>query len=220
MQRFRQLCNLETAFDPADTTFALHNGGQVIYQTPNWGPLVERLSLLWRYGPFSLLKLDNFIANLLDNFGQIYPRLSAGVGYPTVVDLLTAMSPVMSSKRRGEEDNEVSVVVNGSSTAEMVQLTKIDLTTKLRSLGIGELLLEELVMVASKVNYGQLPSQLHSLVGSVSLAGVQVERIGRFFAGNWLFCVSHLIVENEVDPGGWGGGGVLEVGFTYCTSKD
>ncbi len=85
MQRFLELCNLSHAADSPDETFALHAGGggrenPIVYQSPSWGgSLFERISLLWRYGPFALLKLDNFIGNLLDNFGQIYPRLAAGM---------------------------------------------------------------------------------------------------------------------------------------------
>jgi hypothetical protein len=88
MQRLLELCNLSHAADSPDETFALHasgggGGGRenlIVYRSPSWGgSLFERISLLWRYGPFALLKLDNFIGNLLDNFGQIYPRLAAGM---------------------------------------------------------------------------------------------------------------------------------------------
>jgi hypothetical protein len=180
MQRLLDLCNLSQAADLPDETFALHasSGGRenpIVYRSPSWGgSLFERISLLWRYGPFALLKLDNFIGNLLDNFGQIYPRLAAGVGYATVADLLAAMSPVKRLKK-GDDDvveaDDDSVII-----PEMIELTQVDLATKLQSLGIGDQLLAELVMVASKVNYGQLASQLHGLVGSVSLAGIQVQK--------------------------------------------
>jgi hypothetical protein len=180
MQRFLELCNLSHAADLPDETFALHASGggrenPIVYQSPSWGgSLFERISLLWRYGPFALLKLANFIGNLLDNFGQIYPRLAAGVGYATVVDLLAAMSPVKRLKKG--DDDIVQADDDSVNIPEMVELTQVDLATKLQSLGIGEQLLAELVMVASKVNYGQLASQLHSLVGSVSLAGIQVQK--------------------------------------------
>jgi len=152
MQQFLKLCNLSHAADSPDETFALHaSSGQkenpIIYQTPSWGgSLFQRLSLLWRYGPFALLKLDNFIGNLLENFGQIYPRLAAGVGYATVADLLAAMGPVK-KKRKGDD----AVTVDESATVhEMIELTRVDLATKLKSLGISDQLLGELVMVASK----------------------------------------------------------------------
>jgi hypothetical protein len=33
---------------------------------------------VYRYGLFGLLRLSNFVANLLESFAQIYPRLEAG----------------------------------------------------------------------------------------------------------------------------------------------
>ena len=40
----------------------------------------------------------------------------------------------------------------------------------LESLNIGEQLIEELVTVATRVNYGQMPGNVHAFVGSVGLA--------------------------------------------------
>jgi hypothetical protein len=100
--------------------------------------------------------------------------MAAGIGYATVADLLAAMSPVKQLKKG--DDDVVEADDDSTIIPEMIELTQVDLATKLQSLGIGEQLLAELVMVASKVNYGQLASQLHSLVGSVSLAGIQVQK--------------------------------------------
>ena len=175
MRQLSELCGLEPRTDPSSDSFALlssssdnNNSHQLVYQSPSWGgPLAVSLSLLHRYGPLTLYRLKHFIDNLLESFGQIYPRLAAGVGYHTLVQLLTAMSPTPAAER---------AAAVAAIPPEMVQLTEVDLAAKLRSLGLDELLIGELVMVASKVNYGQLPGQLHALVGAVSLAGTQVSR--------------------------------------------
>ena len=39
---------------------------------------------LFRYGLFSLLKLNRFVSNLLTSFASIYPRLEAGEAFPGV----------------------------------------------------------------------------------------------------------------------------------------
>jgi len=123
-----------------------------------WGySLLDKVRMIWRYGVRSLLKLDNFVANLLKNFGTIYPKLDSGAGFDTVAKLLDEMSPV---SRKGER------------SGEMMDLTRIPLNDKLISLGVDNLLVEELVTVATRVNYGQMPASLHAFVGAVGLAGV------------------------------------------------
>jgi hypothetical protein len=109
--------------------------------------------------------------------------MAAGVGYATVADLLAAMSPVKKQLKK-RDDDVVPADDDSVFIPEMIELTQVDLATKLQSLGIGEQLLAELVMVASKVNYGQLASQLHGLVGSVSLAGIQVQKKVKCFGGS------------------------------------
>ena len=37
---------------------------------------------LFRYGLFSLLKLNRFVSNLLTSFASIYPKLEAGEAFP------------------------------------------------------------------------------------------------------------------------------------------
>ena len=123
-----------------------------------WGyPLLDKLRMVWRYGLGSLLKLDYFIDNLLNHFGQIYPKLDAGQGFRSVRDLLVAMSPV------GRD---------GAASSEMTDLASQTLSHKLAALGVANRLVEEIVTVASRVNYGQMPASLHAFVGSVGLAGM------------------------------------------------
>ena len=106
--------------------------------------------MVWRYGIRSLYKLDNFVTNLLSKFVTIYNRIDDGVGFSTVGKLLEGMS----------------------ADGEMLDLTRVTLQDKLASLDIDSLLVDELVTVATRVNYGQMPHILHALVGGVGLAGV------------------------------------------------
>ena len=110
-----------------------------------------------RYGIESALKLEHFIGNLLESFGTIYDKLDGGQGFRTVEEILKEMSPVSRS---------------GDVSSEMVDLTKITLRDKLLDIGVSKIMVEEIVTVASRVNYGQMPDELHAFVGSVGLAGM------------------------------------------------
>merc|ERR1719347_1983640 len=104
--------------------------------------------MMWRYGPFSLLKLNRFVSNLLTSFASIYPRLEAGEAFPGVRQLLEGMG------------------------GDMEELTRVTIAHRLEEVGVGRELVGELGTVASRVNYGQFPSTLHGFVGAVGLAGV------------------------------------------------
>jgi len=156
MVEYLNICGLNKKNTPEDGPFTLHRDEQVVFQ--EWGnSLLDKVRMVMRYGIWSLLKLDNFVTNLLTNFGNIYSKLNNGAAFLTVEELLNGMSPV---SRKGKPSQE------------MMDLTKISLKDKLESLGIDGLLIEELVTVATRVNYGQMPDKLHAFVGAVGLAGV------------------------------------------------
>jgi len=156
MEEYLDVCGLKKKAPTPDEPFTLHKNGKIVFQ--EWGySLLDKMRMVWRYGVGSLLKLDNFVANLLKNFGTIYHKLDSGAGFDTVAELLDGMSPV---SRNGERSNE------------MMDLTRITLKNKLTSMGLDYLLVEELVTVATRVNYGQMPNSLHAFVGAVGLAGV------------------------------------------------
>ena len=124
---------------------------------------MDKLRLAWRYGILSALKLEYFVDNLLKSFTGIYEKLARpDTFYRTVADMLRDMSPV---SRAGEPSDE------------MLQLTAVTLREKLLSLGVGELLVEEMVTVAARVNYGQMPATIHAFVGAVGLAGISIRSI-------------------------------------------
>ena len=161
------LCGLEKAGSHETDSFSIRSGGQIVFQTSDgW---LDSIRLVLRYGLWSLGRLEYFVANLLDSFSSVYPSLETGRSYATVHDLLEEMSP------RGRD---------GESSHEMTSLTKISIREKLLQLSISEELIEELAMVAMKVNYGQFPENIHGFVGSVSLAGIQ-EGLWRVQGGNY-----------------------------------
>ena len=123
-----------------------------------WGyPLIDKARMGLRYGIESALKLDHFISNLLTSFATIYEKLDSGRGFRTVEELLHEMSPVSKS---------------GDVSSEMLDLTKVTLREKLLDIGVSEIMVDEIVTVASRVNYGQMTTELHAFVGSVGLAGM------------------------------------------------
>ena len=105
------------------------------------------MRLALTYGPLQLWKLERFYLGVLDNFLKIYERLEAGEGFDTVEDMMYAMSQ------------------------ELVELTRVSLEEHLLSLDIAPEIITEIVSVATKFNYGQLPSEVHGLVGAISLIG-------------------------------------------------
>jgi len=149
-------CNFKKSKSHEDGPFSLISNDQIIFQASDG--IIGSIKSVLRYGLFSLMKLDYFVGNLLDNFGSIYGKLNAGHGYESVASLLDAMSPVSKF---------------GDNSHEMLALTKMTTEKKLQQLAISEELIHEIGMVASKVNYGQFPDTLHGFVGSVSLAGIQ-----------------------------------------------
>ena len=129
-----------------------------MYTFQEWGyPLLDKVRMGLRYGVESAMKLEYFVDNLLKSFSNIYDELDKPDTYfETVEEMLKAMSPVSRT---------------GDSSDEMMELTKVTLAEKLLSLGVDPLLVDELVTVATRVNYGQMPDSLHAFVGSVGLAG-------------------------------------------------
>jgi len=157
MVEYLDICGLRRKQGPPDTPFTLHKDGQIAFQEWGYG-IMDKLRLAWRYGILSALKLEYFVDNLLKSFTGIYEKLARpDTFYRTVADMLRDMSPV---SRAGEPSDE------------MLQLTAVTLREKLLSLGVGELLVEEMVTVAARVNYGQMPATIHAFVGAVGLAGM------------------------------------------------
>jgi len=143
----------------AGSGFTIHRDGEIVFQeSTNF--IMNTVKMIWRYGLWSLMKLDRFVTHVLDTFkDQIYPKLDRGQGFSSVSEFLEEVSPV--SKY-------------GDNSGEMLELTKISLWSQLVDrVGISPLLVEELGTVATRVNYGQYAQSMHAFVGSVGLAGTQ-----------------------------------------------
>jgi len=161
------LCGLERTGSHEASGFSLIQHGEIVFQnTDSW---LDTIRTVLRYGFWSLTKLEYFVSHLLEHFAKIYPALDSGHGFNTVEDVLDAMSPV--SK-------------NGTNSKEMQKMTKLSITEKLEQIGISPELIDELATIATKVNYGQFPENLHSFVGAVSLAGIQ-GGLWRVMGGNY-----------------------------------
>merc|ERR1719239_192656 len=152
MVDYLDICNLTKKEGKGDEgggngAFSLIREGNVVWQeSENF--YINSLKMIWRYGLFSLLKLNRFVSNLLTSFASIYPRLEAGEAFPGVRQLLEGMG------------------------GDMEELTRVHIGQRLEEVGVARELIGELGTVASRVNYGQFPSTLHGFVGAVGLAGV------------------------------------------------
>lgn len=121
-----------------------------------------------RYG-FSLLKMDSFVQTTVDNFLKYYASFESRPVFETVDEML--------------------------KWAGLYNLTARTLQDELVDAGLSPLLIEELVTVITRINYGQSVS-ISGLAGAVSLAGSggglwSVER------GNWQI-VAGLINHSDV----------------------
>lgn len=148
---------------------------KVVFQ--QWS-FLQPLQLFYRYGLFAMLKLHFYINNLLDHFSNIYTFLEEGRSVTSLPAMFQIMSPV-SRKNRGND-------------VPMSDLSQISLLDELRKQNFPENLIQELVTAAVRCNYGQVPSTVHGLVGSVALAGAEGE-LWSILGGN------HLLAEKLLE---------------------
>jgi len=146
MVEYLDLCGLKKRKPPADERFTLHKSGEIVFQ--EWGySWVDKARMAWKYGVTSLLRLEKFFSDILTNFLGIYEKLEDGIGYATVTNILDAMG------------------------SDMVGLTTVTLKEKLALLDLSKDVIDELVTVATRFNYGQMPDTVHAFVGAVGLIG-------------------------------------------------
>ena len=129
----------------------------MLFQQSPWS-FLQPLQLIYRYGLLSMIKLHYFIQGMLEDFANIYPFLNDGNSVDTVEDMLKVMSPI---SRKNKSLNDYG----------MLDLVKISLEAELLRQSQPQNLIDELVTVAVRVNYGQMPDSVHAFVGSVALAG-------------------------------------------------
>ena len=124
--------------------------------------IMNLFKTLWHYG-LSIIRMDFSIKSTLKNFKTIYTLQERGESFASVPDMLKAM---------GNDD--------------MYALTQV--TAKdyfVNKLGWSEKLVEEFVMAAMRVNYGQSVETISAFTAYVSLAGADDGSLWSVVGGNW-----------------------------------
>jgi len=150
MVEYLNLCGLTMREKASDETFSLHRNGELVFQEGAYS-LVDKFRMAWKYGLWNLLKLENFFSTVLSSFLTIYEKLEKQVRFSSVKELLDGMDNV--------------------DKYTMESLSHNSLKAVLSEIGLEGKVIEELVTVATKFNYGQMPSTVHALVGSIGLIG-------------------------------------------------
>ncbi|XP_057550337.1 farnesylcysteine lyase [Amaranthus tricolor] len=156
---YTEYLNLKKKFpggDDDDSSLGIWDGNKFVFKTWtgfgfNWGfsffnkvvSLVNDFKFFWRYG-FSLLRMQNFVEDMLGNFLKYYEGLDT--------------RPVF---------NDVEGMLKWSG---LYNLTRRTLEDELIDAGLSPILIKELVTVITRINYGQSVS-MSGLAGAVSLAG-------------------------------------------------
>lgn len=127
------------------------------------------LLVFLRYG-FSLLKMERFVQSAIGNFLKYYESREFRPIFESVDEML--------------------------KWAGLYDLTTTNLGLELSDAGLSPLLLQELVTVITRINYGQSLA-ITALAGAVSLAGAE-EGLWSIKGGNWQMA-SGLINRSNVD---------------------
>eukprot|EP00250_Pteridium_aquilinum_P014701 c22148_g1_i1 orf=247-1689(+) len=162
--RFTQLLGLKTKQLGDDDNFGMWNGSTFVFMTQKpahpsflsqkWTGLLNTFSLLWRY-KLSLFYMDSYVSATLAKFLRYYEE-SKPIFY-TVEEML--------------------------KWANLYESTQSTSERELQSYGLSQQLIDELVTVIMRINYGQSKS-ISGMAGAVSLCGSGAD----FWAvegGNW-----------------------------------
>ncbi|XP_076902883.1 farnesylcysteine lyase-like [Bidens hawaiensis] len=129
--------------------------------------LVNSVRMLFRYG-VSLLKMNNFVEVTVDNFLRYYESKESRPVFSNVEDML--------------------------KWADLYNLTTQTLEEELLGLKFSPLLIQELITVITRINYGQ-SVKISGLAGAVSLAGSG--DLWSVKGGNWQMAAG-LINQSDV----------------------
>lgn len=137
------------------STFSLFSEKrELLFQLTEW-TYFQNIQMILRYGLNTLYKMSSFISDLLTNFTKIYPILDAGIGFSSTAEILKHME------------------TPSISTGSLLNATSWSLSDAMQTNGVDSLLISEIVTAAVRVNYGQLPTDIHSMVGGVAVAGAE-----------------------------------------------
>lgn len=178
---FTQFLGLKKKLPPKSEdsmSFGIWDGNKFIvktYQSNSKSPLVQKIVsyansmyLFIRYG-LSLLKMNNFVESTVDNFLKYYQSHETRPVFETVDEML--------------------------KWADLHNLTTRTLKDELIDAKLSSLMIEELVTVITRINYGQ-SAYISGLAGAVSLAG-SGDGLWAVEGGNWQMA-SGLISRSDV----------------------
>ncbi|XP_052229609.1 prenylcysteine oxidase 1-like [Dreissena polymorpha] len=147
MLNFTEMLGLKRDTNPEAGRLGLYDGNEIVFSTSAYSP-ITLAKLFWRYG-MDIYNIRSWVQeNILNCMTRLYKFQATGHAFSTVEDLLNAMCP------------------------HLVQYGKTSIKELLKKDGFSDRFIEEFVMGALRVNYGQTTS-VHGLVGSVSMAGVE-----------------------------------------------
>ncbi|XP_023545088.1 farnesylcysteine lyase [Cucurbita pepo subsp. pepo] len=155
--RFTKLLNLTVKKPSSSDSFSLGiwDGRKFVFRTLKSGltsmfPYLDKIVELWnqvvmfiRYG-FSLLRMEKFVESAVEKFSKYYEGFESRPVFETVNDML--------------------------NWSGLYNLTTRTLYEELIDARLSRLLIQELVTVITRINYGQSVS-ISGLAGAVSLAG-------------------------------------------------
>lgn len=164
---FTKMLNLEVNPPSSSSSFAIWDGKNKFvfrtlapqFQVPFYQKIisiVNSIIIFARYG-FSLVKMDNFVETTVSNFVKYYEPFESRPIFETADEML--------------------------KWAALYNLTTRSLREELIDAGLSPLLIEELVTVITRINYGQSVS-ISGLAGAVSLAGSD-SGVWSVKGGNW-----------------------------------
>ncbi|XP_047315224.1 farnesylcysteine lyase [Impatiens glandulifera] len=154
-----------TVKKPSSSSFGIWDGDKFIFRTLESSgfwildqviSLVDSVQMLWRYG-FSLFRMNNFIEITVNKFLKYYESCESRPVFETVDEML--------------------------KWAGLYNLTSRILQEELINARLSPALIDELVTVITKINYGQSVN-ISGLAGAVSLAG-SGEGLWAIEGGNW-----------------------------------
>ncbi|XP_008227553.1 PREDICTED: farnesylcysteine lyase [Prunus mume] len=179
---YTKLLNL-TISTPSDSEsssgFAIWDGHKFVFKTLSFKSklpfaqkivsLANSLIMLLRYG-FSLVRMERFVESAVNNFCKYYEGFETRPVFETVDEML--------------------------QWAGLYNLTTRTLAMELADAGLSPLLIQELVTIITRINYGQSVN-MSGLAGAVSLAG-SGGGLWSIKGGNWQMAAG-LIDHSEVE---------------------
>ena len=143
------------------SAIGIFNGKTFPFRT-SASKIVTLFKTLWRYG-LSIIRMDLSVRSTLKDFKMIYALQDSGKSFATVPDMLKAM---------GKDGMYALTQVNAKDYF-------------VKQLGWSERLVDEFVMGAMKMNYGQSVDKINAFTTYVSLAGADNGSLWSVVGGNW-----------------------------------